>query len=143
LGVEGMPLLRYKTGDIVKPFYEACKCGRNTMRLGPIIGRKKQMVKYKGTTLYPPVIYNLLNDFDEIKNYVVEISTNEYNMDEILFKIGTKEPSERLEKKIKDHFRAKLRVAPQILFLPIDEINLLQFPKMSRKPIIFIDNRNL
>ena len=143
LGVEGMPLLRFKTGDIVKPFYEACKCGRNTMRLGPIIGRKKQMVKYKGTTLYPPVIYNLLNDFDEIKNYVVEISTNEYNMDEILFKIGTKEPSERLEKKIKDHFRAKLRVAPQILFLPIDEINLLQFPKMSRKPIIFIDNRNL
>ena len=143
LGVEGMPLLRFKTGDIVKPFYEACKCGRNTMRLGPIIGRKKQMVKYKGTTLYPPVIYNLLNDFDEIKNYVVEISSNEYNMDEILFKIGTKQPSEKLEKKIKDHFRAKLRVAPQIQFLPINEINLLQFPKMSRKPIIFIDNRNL
>ncbi len=143
LGVEGMPLLRFKTGDIVKPFYEACKCGRNTMRLGPIIGRKKQMVKYKGTTLYPPVIYNLLNDFDDIKNYVVEISTNEYNMDEILFKIGTKQPSEKLEKKIKDHFRAKLRVAPQIQFLPINEINLLQFPKMSRKPIIFIDNRNL
>lgn len=143
LGVEGMPLLRFKTGDIVKPFYEACKCGRNTMRLGPIIGRKKQMVKYKGTTLYPPVIYNLLNDFDEIKNYVVEISTNEYNMDEILFKIGTELASDELEKKIKDHFRAKLRVAPQIQFLSEKEINLLQFPKMSRKPVIFIDNRNL
>ncbi len=55
LGVEGMPLLRFKTGDICHGHYETCKCGRKTMRVGPVIGRRNQMIKYKGTTLYPPV----------------------------------------------------------------------------------------
>ena len=52
LGVEGMPLLRFKTGDVCCHFTDPCKCGRATLRLGPVIGRKKQMIKYKGTTLY-------------------------------------------------------------------------------------------
>src|SRR4030042_1376369 len=46
LGVEGMPLLRFKTGDICQGHYEPCKCGRNTMRLGPVIGRKNQIINY-------------------------------------------------------------------------------------------------
>ena len=39
LGVEGMPLLRYKTGDICKVYYEKCECGRHSTRLGPVLGR--------------------------------------------------------------------------------------------------------
>src|SRR5690606_18101936 len=60
LGVEGMPLLRYKTGDIAMAFKEACACGRNTMRLSPILGRKQHMIKLKGTTLYPNGIFEVL-----------------------------------------------------------------------------------
>lgn len=56
LGVEGMPLLRYKTGDVASGYTEACACGRNTLRLGPVLGRHQQMIKLKGTTLYPPGI---------------------------------------------------------------------------------------
>ncbi|MCD8540399.1 MAG: AMP-binding protein, partial [Leadbetterella sp.] len=59
LGVEAMPLVRFKTGDIVQAHYEACECGRNSLRIGPVIGRKQQMIKYKGTTLYPPAMNNL------------------------------------------------------------------------------------
>jgi phenylacetate-CoA ligase len=50
LGVEGMPLLRYKTGDICMYFDEPCACGRTSLRLSSILGRKKQMIKFKGTT---------------------------------------------------------------------------------------------
>ena len=32
LGVEGMPLIRYRTGDICRVYFEACDCGRNTNR---------------------------------------------------------------------------------------------------------------
>ena len=61
LGVEGMPLLRYRTGDICT-FYDApCSCGRNTRRLSPVLGRTQQMIKYKGTTIYPPAIFDILN----------------------------------------------------------------------------------
>jgi len=141
LGVEAMPLLRFKTGDVVKAHREPCDCGRNTLRLSPVIGRKKQMVKYKGTTLYPPAIYDMLSDFNAIENYIIEISHNTIGTDEILIKIGAKETSQKLLNQIKDHCRAKLRVLPTIEFHNIDEINKLKFPKMSRKPILFIDKR--
>lgn len=141
LGVEAMPLLRFKTGDLVQAHHQPCGCGRTTLRLGPIVGRKKQMLKYKGTTLYPPAIFDLLNDFDEVKNYLIEFYENELGTDEILIKIGAKNTSNTLLQKLKDHFRAKLRVLPNIEFHDIEAINKLRFPKTSRKPILLIDRR--
>lgn len=141
LGVEAMPLLRFKTGDMVMAHTEACSCGRNTMRLGPVVGRKKQMIKYKGTTLYPPAMYNVLNHFGEVDSFVIEISHNDLGTDEILIKIATNTPAEKLLQDIKDHFRAKLRVLPKIEFHDKKELNALRFPKMSRKPVELIDKR--
>jgi phenylacetate-CoA ligase len=141
LAVEGMPLLRFKTGDLCYHYSEPCTCGRKTIRLGPIVGRKKQMIKYKGTTLYPPALYDILNNIEGVKNYLVEVFTNEIGTDEILIRIGCDWIPENFEKDIKDHFRAKLRVAPQIKFEEIQTIHKLQFPEMSRKPIVFIDRR--
>lgn len=141
LGVEAMPLLRFKTGDMVQAYNEPCKCGRNTMRLGPVVGRKKQMIKYKGTTLYPPAMYNILNDFSAIESYVVEIFHNELGTDEILIKIASENISEELLLDIKNHFRAKLRVAPKIEFASSEEIEALRFPPLSRKPVDLIDHR--
>jgi phenylacetate-CoA ligase len=141
LGVEGMPLLRFKTGDVCHHYTEPCACGRTTMRLGPVIGRKKQMIKYKGTTLYPPALYDILDSIPFIRNYVVEVTTNSLGTDEILIRIGSDTPIEHLEKDIKDHFRAKLRVAPNIAFHTPEQVNKIQFPETSRKPVKFIDNR--
>nr|MBP9848699.1 AMP-binding protein [Flavobacterium sp.] len=38
IGVEAMPLIRFKTGDIVKLHTNPCACGRNTLRVGPVLG---------------------------------------------------------------------------------------------------------
>lgn len=141
LGVEGMPLLRFKTGDICFHHTEKCSCGRTTMRLGPVIGRKKQMIKYKGTTLYPPALYDILNNIEQVENYVVEVFTNEIGTDEILIHLSVKEKSDALVKNISDHFRAKLRVTPTIKFVSPVEINIMQNPEMSRKPVKFVDKR--
>ena len=141
LGVEGMSLLRFKTGDICTGHYEPCKCGRNTMRVGPVIGRKNQMIKYKGTTLYPPALYDILENIDGVRNFIVELSTNSMGVDEILIYIGSENRSESFEKVIKDHFRAKLRVAPAVSFESSEYINRMQFPSTSRKPVKLIDKR--
>jgi phenylacetate-CoA ligase len=142
LGIEAMPLLRFKTGDIVKLHHEPCACGRNTLRIGPVIGRKQQMIKYKGTTLYPPAMNDVLNDFENIASHVIEISTNELGTDEILIKLAVKEESEEFLHEIKDHFRAKLRVTPKIEFTSKEILDKMIFHPMSRKPIHFFDNRN-
>lgn len=141
LGIEGMPLLRFKTGDVCHHFEEPCKCGRSTLRLGPVIGRKNQMIKYKGTTLYPPALYDILDSIEFIRNYVVEVFTNEIGTDEIMIHIGSDHPIADKEKDIKDHFRAKLRVAPIIRFETTQAIQEIQSPEISRKPVKFIDKR--
>jgi phenylacetate-CoA ligase len=142
LGVEAMPLIRFKTGDMVQAHYEACKCGRQTMRLGPVVGRKKQMIKYKGTTLYPPAMFNVLNHFSAIDTYVFEIFKNDVGTDEILLKIASEDRSEEFLIAIRDHFRAKLRVNPGIEFCDRQEIEKLRNPQASRKPKSIIDKRS-
>lgn len=141
LDVEGMPLIRFKTGDICKAHYEVCSCGRNTLRVSPILGRKQQMIKFKGTSLYPPALYDILNTVPYIKNYIIEVYTNDIGTDEIVINIGAVNPPENFDKDLKDHFRAKLRVAPTIVLETPESISKRQLPEMSRKPITFIDKR--
>ena len=116
LGVTGMPLVRFKTGDMVYHYDEPCRCGRNTVRVSSVVGRKRQMIKFKGTTLYPPALFDILDNIPEVKNYVVEVGTSSIGTDDVLVHVGTLNPSERFEKEIKDIFRAKVRVAPSVIF---------------------------
>lgn len=141
LGVEAIPLLRFKTGDMVKAHYEPCPCGRTTMRLGPVVGRKQQMIKYKGTTLYPPAMNDILNDFNNILCYQIVIQSNEIGLDEIIIKLSTDSDSENFVNEVRDHFRAKLRVSPKIEVIDFDVLSKVVFNPNSRKPITFIDLR--
>lgn len=141
LGVEAVPLLRFKTGDLVKAHYEPCKCGRNTMRLGPVVGRKQQMIKYKGTTLYPPAMTDILNDFEGISCYQIVIQSSEIGLDEIIIKLSTEQESDGFVAEVRDHFRAKLRVSPKIELIDFDILSKIVFHPNSRKPITFVDLR--
>ncbi|MBS1947454.1 MAG: AMP-binding protein [Bacteroidetes bacterium] len=142
LGVEGMPLLRYKTGDICVQDNAPCACGRHTVRLSPVVGRKKQMIKFKGTTLYPPAVFDLLNEMEEVKEYVVEVSTNEIGMDELLLYLLPADTSEECDHKIRAYLQARLRVSPYIKYLSKEDIIKMQFSEASRKPVKFIDRRS-
>ncbi len=142
LGVEAMPLLRFRTGDIAAKIVDKCKCGRNSYRLTPLVGRMNNMIKLKGTTLYPPAINDVLDNTDYVENYVIEVRQNEAGTDDVTIKIGLKEqPDFDVVKELKDSFRSRIRVAPQIEILPVEEIQKINFPAKSRKPIKFIDLR--
>lgn len=143
LGVEGMPLLRFKTGDVCCHYKEPCKCGRTSMRLGPVIGRRQQMIKFKGTSLYPPSLFDILDNISNIESYVVEVRLNDVGMDDVILHVSRPDGQTDLEHEIKDHFRAKLRVVPAVNFMSADELFRLQFPEGTRKAVRFIDNRNL
>lgn len=142
LGVEAMPLLRFRTGDIATKIVEQCKCSRNSYRLTPLIGRKNNMIKLKGTTLYPPAINDVLDNTDYIENYVIEVHDSEAGTDDVIVKIGLKYAvGFDVVKELKDSFRSRIRVAPKIEILPVEEIQKINFPAKSRKPIKFIDMR--
>ena len=141
LGVEGMPLLRYKTGDICMYLNEPCACGRTGLRLSPVIGRKKQMIKFKGTTLYPPAIFDLLNEMDDILDYVVDVSSNEIGLDEVLLHLLPLSYSDACDRRIRANLQARLRVSPAIEYVDADRIQKMQSAETGRKAIKFIDRR--
>ena len=80
LGVEAMPIVRYKTGDIAVLHNEVCTCGYNTPRLSPILGRKQQMIKYKGTTIFPQAVFEVLNNALFIADYYLKVDKDELEM---------------------------------------------------------------
>jgi phenylacetate-CoA ligase len=76
LGRIGMPVLRYRTGDLVKarPKGEACLCGRYEMALeGGIIGRTDDMVVVKGVNIFPTAIEEIVRSCGGISEYQVEV----------------------------------------------------------------------
>ena len=99
------------------------------------------MVKFKGTTLYPPALFDVLDNIPEITNYIVEVYTNDLGTDEVLVRAGCDDHSDAFLKKIKDMFRARVRVAPSVSFEKAEYIAKLQMPPMSRKAVKFIDMR--
>jgi phenylacetate-CoA ligase len=142
LGVEGMPLLRYKTGDICLHFEERCSCGRTSIRLSSIVGRKKQMIKFKGTTLYPPALFDLLNEMEEVRDFVAEVYSNDIGMDEVVLYIVPINNTEDSDHKIRAYLQARLRVSPQVKYIAAEEMQKIQFPEAGRKAIKFIDKRS-
>lgn len=142
LGVEGMPLLRFRTGDMSCKITEQCKCGRNSYRLTPLVGRKNNMIKLKGTTIYPPAINDVLDNTPYVINYVVEVRNSFAGTDEVVVKTGvaSAQPFDVI-KDLKDRFRSRIRVAPIVEILSPEDIGKINNPGNNRKPIKFIDNR--
>lgn len=143
LGVEGMPLLRFRTGDISRKVTHRCACGRNSYRLTPIVGRKNNMIKLKGTTVYPPAINDVLDNTPYVINYVVVVQNSFAGTDEVVVKIGvaSAQPFD-IVKDLKDRFRSRIRVAPIVEVLSPDDVGRILNPGSNRKPIKFIDKRN-
>jgi phenylacetate-CoA ligase len=88
----GMPVLRYRTGDLVELTTEPCACGRTLARIrGGILGRADDMLILRGVNLYPSAIDNLLRALPAIIEYEVEIRRIA-GLDDLLLKIETNEP---------------------------------------------------
>jgi phenylacetate-CoA ligase len=71
----GSPLLRYRTGDLVKPRpIGRCACGRYEVALeGGILGRADDMVVVRGVNIYPGLVEEIIRGFPEVAEYRVEI----------------------------------------------------------------------
>jgi phenylacetate-CoA ligase len=57
---EALPLIRYRTGDITTLTREPCPCGRTLARMGPVLGRRDDMLILRGVNVYPSEIEDVL-----------------------------------------------------------------------------------
>jgi len=153
LGVTGMPLIRFKTGDISYLINEKCSCRRTTKRIAPIIGRKNQMLKYKGTSVFPNAILDCLEGDPRFHGGFIEVRKNEDGTDRILLYAALCDENHSKNRDIKqemnqgtnwisDTLRAKVRVVPEIIIIGKEQADkkVYQFDK-KRKRMTFFDLR--
>lgn len=63
---ESMPLIRYRTHDLVRFNRAPCECGRTGLRLdGGVLGRSDDMFQFAGVNIFPGQIQNLLHEVNE------------------------------------------------------------------------------
>ena len=136
--VTGMPLIRFRTGDISFLTHEPCACGRFSPRLGPILGRKAQMLKCRGTTLYPRVLNSVLDVSPEVAEYYV-VATGENLSDHVEVVVALREPGASTEA-LAARLKAKCRLNVPVREVPLEEARRQIF-SVSRKPVRFLDLR--
>ena len=141
LGIEGTPLLRYRTGDIARLHFDPCSCGRQTPRLGPIVGRRAQMLKCRGTTLFPAVISSVLQGLTGVEGHYLEVYSEFDLSDRVRVVVGCRDPSLSAAT-IATAIAAKTRVKPEVVVVTPEEIRDKTIRPELRKPVTFFDYRN-
>ena len=141
-GIEAMPLLRYRTGDIAIHYQDSCECGRTTSRLGPILGRKNQMIKFKGTTVHPSSLIPLLDAQKLCKTTLIELSTDELGLDCISILFSKDEIDENIAKTIIQELADSIKVKPYFRLLETKRLQELILPPSKRKAVKILDKRS-
>ncbi len=138
LGIKGMPLIRFKTGDISFIIKEKCGCGRSTKRLGPIIGRKNQMLKYKGTTIFPDAIIAVLEGDSRFHSGYVEVTSNSDGTDRVILYVSLVDAHMETSW-IREKLRSKIRVSPEIRIISKEDSDnkIYQFNKKRKRQTFF------
>jgi phenylacetate-CoA ligase len=139
LAVEGMPLIRFRTGDESFLMPEPCPCGRRSPRLGPILGRKQQMMKVRGTTLYPEAVYAALDELCAAGEYYLEVRSDDALADLLTIHVAAQPGLDPV--RLQDALQARLRVKPAVVVDPEPEVRQHVYAPESRKPVRFLDRR--
>lgn len=81
---EAIPLLRYRTRDIVSISYDKCECGRTMPRISKIKGRTDDMIVVRGINVFPTQIEHALLQVDgTLPNYLLIVDRESGSLDSL------------------------------------------------------------
>lgn len=143
---EALPLIRYRTRDLSRLYYDKCKCGRTMPRMEKVTGRSDDMLIIRGVNVFPSQIESVLLQFGEVEphymiyvdridnldNMEVQIEmTSEFFSDEI-------KEIEAIEKKLRHNIESALGISANIRLVEPKTI-----PRSEGKAKRVIDRRNI
>ncbi|HDS84648.1 MAG TPA: phenylacetate--CoA ligase [Phycisphaerales bacterium] len=81
---QGIPLIRYRTRDIVSMTYEPCRCGRTSPRTSKIKGRTDDMIVVRGINVFPSQIEHVLLGIEGTHpHYQIVIDRQAHKLDQV------------------------------------------------------------
>ena len=105
----GMPLLRYRTRDIVSINYETCKCGRTAPRISKIKGRTDDMIIVRGINVFPSQIEHVLLGIEGIEpHYQIIVDRKAGRLDDLEIDVEVQEKFFSDEIKVLKGLEAKI-----------------------------------
>ncbi|MBO5440005.1 MAG: phenylacetate--CoA ligase [Clostridia bacterium] len=126
---EGLPLIRYRTKDITRLFYEKCKCGRTFCRMENLSGRSDDMLKIRGVNVFPSQIEEVILSVEELGPHYEIILEREGYLDKLTVKVELAEITvsfsvlEKITKTVKNKLKIMLGLDAKIM---LESPNTLQ-----------------
>src|SRR5881296_3255978 len=114
LGRVGMPLIRYRTGDLAVISRDPCTCGRRWARLiGGVLGRVDDMITIRGINVFPSAIENIVRRHPQIVEFAIEVH-REREMRELRLKVEVDGVADGIVERLSEDIHNDLRVRATI-----------------------------
>ncbi len=109
---EGLPLIRYRTKDVTRLFYEPCACGRTTCRMENPSGRRDDMLKIRGVNVFPGQIEEVVLSVEELGPHYEIIVEREGYTDKLTVRVELNKETDSFAElqRIENLTRNKLKV---------------------------------
>jgi phenylacetate-CoA ligase len=133
LGRNGMPVVRYRTGDLVVRVGEPCACGRTLARIeGGVLGRADDMLIVRGVNVFPGAIDNLMRGVPQVVEYEVEVRRRQA-LDDLLIRVETApgEDFEAVAAVLRGGFRSNLGI--RVAFASVEAGSLPRYELKARR----------
>ena len=127
---EGIPLIRYRTKDITRLFYEKCKCGRTFCRMENLSGRSDDMLKIRGVNVFPSQIEEVILSVAELGPHYEIILEREGYLDKLTVKVELAQSTDSFSvlEKITAEVKTKLKT-----ILGLDAKVMLESPNTLQR----------
>ena len=120
---EGIPLLRYRTGDIVSMTEEQCPhCGRTSPRISKVKGRTDDMLIIRGVNVFPSQIESVLLNIEEAEPHYLLVVDRVGSLDQLEIQVEVSEKIfsdeikglENLKRKIQREVESTLNIVVKV-----------------------------
>jgi phenylacetate-CoA ligase len=135
---EALPLLRYRTADIAALDESPCACGRTLARMGPVHGRRDDMLILRGVNVYPSEIEDVLLGVDGVGPHYELTVERPGSSDEVSVRCETTgEASDDLRARVHAALRERTGIGIAVELLPAGSL-----PRSAGKAARVIDRRS-
>ena len=109
---DALPLIRYRTKDITRLFYEPCKCGRTFCRMENLSGRSDDMLKIRGVNVFPSQIEEVILSVSELGPHYEIVLEREGYSDKLTIRVELAHSTDSFSvlEKITNEVKSKLKV---------------------------------
>ncbi len=143
---EACPVIRYRSRDITKLYYDSCSCGRTLIKMEKVSGRSDDMIIIRGVNVFPTQIESLLMEVEGIEPHYQIILDRKGALDDIEIMVEVNESIfsdelkvlEGLSNRIQQRLRSVLGIGARIKL-----VEPMTIERSMGKAVRVVDKRNI